>query len=218
MILALAVLLFQPQALPQPTSQPEQSSVATASNSGETSSAPFSPAGTASTDAGSSSTMTYEPEHVASLPAAPSPSSGSGGSASSATPAPSPYVIAPNMTTMMVSVEQLREEAWRKRRIWYGLALASHSAAGFDAWTTNHEIAAGQGRELDPLMKPFAGNPSIYVATQVGPAILDYVGKRMMFSRRSWIRSVWWLPQALGTAGSFASGAHNLTLHAATTP
>lgn len=116
------------------------------------------------------------------------------------------------MTSLMVSVEQLRSEAWRKRKIWYCLAIAGHSAAGFDAWSTNHELAGGQVQELDPLMKPFAGNPSIYIATQVGPTILDFIGKRMMYSKHTWVRDTWWLPQALGTAGSLFSGAHNLTL------
>jgi hypothetical protein len=161
-------------------------------------------------------TVSYEPGQLTPVPlSAISTPSTSGGASAVEPPAPAAFTREPNMTSMMVSVAQLRIEAWHKRKIWYCLAIAGHSAAGFDAWTTNHEIATGQGREMDPLMKPFAGNASIYIATQVGPAILDYVGKRMMYSRHAWMRDVWWLPQSLGTAGSLFSGGHNLTLHGA---
>jgi len=219
MILALAVLLFQPQALPQPAPIPEPRSVSADATTTAPPPSVAPPARPASDDAGATGTVSYLPGQLTPVPVGTISSTPSTSGADPAEPpAPASLTRAPNMTTMMVSVAQLRAEAWRKRKIWYGLALAGHSAAGFDAWTTNHEIATGRARELDPLMKPFAGNASIYVATQVGPAILDYVGKRMMYNRHAWVRHVWWLPQALGTAGSLFSGAHNLTLHAATNP
>jgi len=217
MVLALAVLLFHPQALPQSASQLESRSITTAAATAEAAQPPSSPARTPSDDVGSSTSVSYQPGHVTPVPVT-SLSSASDSAAPADPPALASYTREPNMTAMMISVVQLRAEAWRKRKIWYGLALANHSAAGFDAWTTNHEVAAGQGRELNPLMKPFAGNPSIYVATQVGPAILDFVGRRMMYSHHAWIRNAWWLPQALGTAGSLACGSHNLTVQAATNP
>ena len=222
MFLTLALLIFQPQGLPLPAPQPTQSSVAAEATAPAASPSvtPPSPA-TASNlpreDTGATQSVSYEPGQVSPTPVATisSSSSTSGGADPAQPSAPASFTRAPNMTALMVSVQQLRMDAWRKRKIWYGLALVNHSAAGFDAWTTNHQIADSQGRELDPLMKPFAGNPSIYVATQIGPTILDFVGKRMMYSRHSWIRNVWWVPQALGTAGSLFSGAHNLSLHAA---
>jgi len=223
MILTIALLILQPQGLPLPAPQPKQSSVtaeATAPVALASVAPTASPAPAANLlkeDNEASQSVSYEPGQVSPTPVAAitSSSSTSGGADPAQPSAPASFTRAPNMTALMVSVQQLRVDAWRKRKIWYGLALASHSAAGFDAWSTNHQIAASQGRELDPLMKPFAGNPSIYIATQVGPTILDFVGKHMMYSRHSWVRNVWWLPQALGTAGSLFSGAHNLSLHAA---
>ena len=63
------------------------------------------------------------------------------------------------------------------------------------------------------MLKPFADNRSIYAATQVGPALLDLLGRRMMTSRSSLLRRTWWLPQVLGTAASLAGGVHNLGVH-----
>jgi hypothetical protein len=96
------------------------------------------------------------------------------------------------------------------RRLWLTLTIAQSSAATFDAWSTRRVISSGQGRELNPLLQPFAGNASLYAAIQVSPAVLDYVGRRMMNSRQGWARHLWWLPQVLGTTASLASGAQNL--------
>ena len=96
------------------------------------------------------------------------------------------------------------------RRLWFALGMAQHGAATFDAWSTRAAISGGQCFEADPLMRPFAGNASIYAAIQVGPALLDYLGRRMMTSRHGWARRIWWLPQALGAAEFAASGVHNL--------
>jgi hypothetical protein len=96
------------------------------------------------------------------------------------------------------------------RPLWLTLAIAQHSAATFDAWSTRRVISSGQGLELNPLLQPFAGNASLYAAVQVSPAVLDYLGRRMMKSRQGWARRVWWLPQVLGTTVSLASAVHNL--------
>jgi hypothetical protein len=99
------------------------------------------------------------------------------------------------------------------RRLWLTLSIAQYGAATFDAWSTRRAISSGQGQEQNPLLKPFAGNASLYAAIQVGPTLLDYVGRRMMKSQHGWARHAWWLPQTLGTAVSLASAAHNLGLH-----
>jgi hypothetical protein len=96
------------------------------------------------------------------------------------------------------------------RRLWFTLSIAQHGAATFDAWSTRRVISSGQGQEQNLLLRPFAGNTSLYAAIQVGPALLDYLGRRMMKSQQSWTRHAWWLPQALGTAVSIACGVHNL--------
>jgi hypothetical protein len=98
------------------------------------------------------------------------------------------------------------------RRLWLTLTIAQHSAATFDAWSTRRVISSGQGQEQNLLLRPFAGNASLYAAIQLGPTVLDYLGRRMMRSQQGWARHVWWLPQGLGTALSLASAAHNLRL------
>jgi hypothetical protein len=103
-------------------------------------------------------------------------------------------------------------ETTRQRKIWYGLMATSHGAAAFDAWTTRRAISGGYGSEANPLMRPFANSGAIYAATQVSPAIMDYLGHRMMTSENHWMRRLWWLPQAAGTSLSFSAGIHNYRL------
>jgi hypothetical protein len=102
------------------------------------------------------------------------------------------------------------------RRLWFTLTIAQHGASTFDAWSTRRVISSGQCQEQNPLLKPFAENASLYATIQVGPLALDYLGHRMMKSQHGWARHAWWLPQALGTAVSLASAAHNLHLACAT--
>lgn len=105
-----------------------------------------------------------------------------------------------------------REEQ-RRRHEWFVLSLAQHSAAILDAWSTRRAISSGQAWEVNPFLRPFAGNGSIYAAIQVGPFVLDYVSRRMMHSEHAWIRHTWWVPQVLCTASSLASGINNLQFH-----
>ncbi len=103
-------------------------------------------------------------------------------------------------------------ERTRTPKLWYALVAAGHGAATFDAWATRRVIQSGRGHELNPLLKPFANSNALYAAVQVGPALFDFLGRRMMRSEKPWVRRMWWLPQTLGTAASFWSGAHNLAL------
>ena len=114
---------------------------------------------------------------------------------------------------MTVSVRQLLDEERHKQRLWIGLGVASHSGATFDAWSTRHAITTTGGQELNPLLKPFAGNASLYAAIQVGPLVMDYVGKKMMYSRHSWVRHMWWVPQSASFVSSLFCGVHNLGVH-----
>lgn len=99
----------------------------------------------------------------------------------------------------------------RRRREWLALSIAQHSAATFDAWSTRQAISTGQYRELNPALRPFAENASLYAAIQVCPFVFDYLGRRMMTSQHGWLRHTWWIPQAVSTAISLGSGAHNLS-------
>ena len=103
-------------------------------------------------------------------------------------------------------------ETQRERKIWYGLVAVGHSAAIFDAYTTRRAISGNYGSESDPLMRPFAHSNAMYFATQVSPAILDYLGHRMMTSEHQWMRRVWWVPQAAGSSLSISAGIHNYRL------
>jgi hypothetical protein len=119
-------------------------------------------------------------------------------------PAPAPLTAAP------LSPTQISEQ--RRQRVWLMLSIAQHGAATFDAWSTRRLISLGQGQERNPLLRPFAGNASLYAVIQVGPALLDFVGRRMMTSH-GWARRAWWIPQAVGMGASLAAGVHNLGGH-----
>ena len=114
---------------------------------------------------------------------------------------------------MKVSVEELVAENRKKQMLWKGLVIASSGAATFDAWTTRHAITTTGAVELNPMLKPFAGNSSLYAAIQVGPALLDFAGRKMMYSRISWVRRMWWVPQSASFVSSMFCGAHNLAVH-----
>jgi len=140
---------------------------------------------------------------IASLPSAPAPKVNADPESMTPNPAAQPFrPVKPVFTRP--------RETPRQRKIWYGLTLAGHSGAAFDAWTTYRAVSGGYGREANPFMRPFANSRAIYAATQVSPAFMDFLGKRMMVSQHGWVRKIWWLPQAAGASTSFASGAHNV--------
>jgi len=97
-----------------------------------------------------------------------------------------------------------------QRKLWYALAFTGHGAAAFDAWSTRRAISGNYGTESNPLLRPFAHSGMLYAATQVSPALMDYIGRRMMVSQHRWVRKMWWLPQTAGTAMSLAAGVHNV--------
>jgi hypothetical protein len=101
-------------------------------------------------------------------------------------------------------------ETERQKKIWYALAFTGHGAAAFDAWSTRRAISGGYGTESNPLLRPFAHSGMLYAATQVSPAVMDLIGRRMMLSQHKWVRRMWWLPQTAGAGFSFAAGVHNV--------
>ncbi len=154
-----------------------------------------------------SSDVSTQPPPVfdsAELPTAPEPASVNG---------PTLNAFLRSGKPMAASVGQLLGEERHKKRIWMGLGIAAHSVATFDAWTTRHAITTVGAQELNPLLKPFAGNASLYAAIQVGPLVVEYVGKKMMYSRHSWVRHMWWVPQSASFASSLFCGVHNLGVH-----
>jgi hypothetical protein len=139
---------------------------------------------------------------VASLPSAPAPKVKTDAALVEPNPAAQPFQ--PVLTRP--------RETPRQRKMWYALTIASHSGAAFDAWSTHRAVVGGFGQEANPFLRPFAHSNAIYAATQVSPAVMDYIGKRMMTSQDTWIRRLWWVPQVVGSGMSFASGAHNVGL------
>ncbi|MGH9740686.1 MAG: hypothetical protein ACRD4X_19170 [Candidatus Acidiferrales bacterium] len=160
------------------------------------------------------------------LLAAPSPTMAGGGADAAGSAGPSALPAAPRPTAAPAQESQALEslrleepkigkngirsaEEGPSRRKWIALALAEHSAAAFDSYTTRRAIRRG-AVEADPLMRPFAGSPSIYAAIQIAPLALDYAARRMQRSQSPFIRKLWWLPQTGGTAMYLFSGTHNL--------
>jgi len=205
MLLPIALLLIHPQIAPKISLSAEKAAIsvpASISGPGSFSEAGISlPAATASPDA-AAQPMTESSE---ALPDAPVPVE------PIAAPAPMAY-LNPNKR-MKVSVAELIAENRRKQMMWKGLVIASSGAATFDAWSTRHAITNSGAVELNPLLRPFAGNASLYAAIQVAPALMDFAGKKMMYSRHSWVRRAWWIPQSASFASSIFCGAHNLAFH-----
>ena len=120
------------------------------------------------------------------------------------TPSFEPFVESPAKPAVADSYETARQ-----RDIWYGLVAVGHGAAVFDSWTTRRAVSSGYGVEGNPLERPFAHSGAIYATTQVTPLIMDYVGRRMMRSSRTWVRKAWWIPQAANAGLSVGAGLHN---------
>ena len=97
-----------------------------------------------------------------------------------------------------------------QRVAWYGLMAAGHGAAAFDAYTTRLAVSGNYATETNPFLRPFSHSSALYAVTQLSPAVMDYIGKRMMVSETRWVRKLWWLPQAGGSGFSVFAGVHNL--------
>lgn len=150
-----------------------------------------------------SNDRTKEVTMAASLPSAPVPKLNA-----------NPAAIAPRAAIQPIEpvkpVFTRPRETPGQRKLWYGLMVAGHTGAAFDAWSTRRALSNNAGTESNPLLRPFAHSNALYAATQVSPLVMDFLGKRMMVSQRRWVRRMWWLPQTAGASFSFAAGAHNV--------
>jgi hypothetical protein len=112
-----------------------------------------------------------------------------------------------------VKAAYTRPRETRGQRVaWYTLAVTGHGAAAFDAYSTRLALSGGYGTEGNPLLRPFAHSNALYAATQVSPAVMDLLGKRMMVSEHRWVRRLWWVPQVAGSGFSIGAGVHNLSV------
>jgi hypothetical protein len=156
-----------------------------------------------STELAESSSKDASP--TASLPSAPEPKVKT--DAEAIEPNPSAQPFQPVKPALTGSVETPRQ-----RKMWYGLMAAGHAGAAFDAWSTRRAVSGGYGQESNPFLAPFAHSNALYAATQVSPAVMDFIGKRMMRSQYPLFRKFWWLPQTAGASFSFVAGVHNVRM------
>jgi hypothetical protein len=134
---------------------------------------------------------------------------GDGVSSSVAAEAVQPPRVALSMQPVKAAYTRPRET--RNQRIaWYTLAVTGHGAAAFDAYSTRRVLSGNYGTEGNPLLRPFAHSNALYAVTQVSPAVMDLIGKRMMVSQNRLVRRLWWLPQAAGSGFSIGAGVHNM--------
>lgn len=193
MVLATLLLLC---AMPQADDAAKTATASNANSDRQVLSAAVSESASKSTSASSKESLTA----AGVLPSAPQPKV-----KPEAEPAPLRSAAQPFLPMRPRPVETPRQ-----RKMWFGLMAVSHAGAVFDAWSTRRAISGGYGQEANPFLKPFANSNAIYAATQVSPALMDYIGKRMMTSQNPWIRKLWWFPQVAGGGMSFAAATHNL--------
>ena len=204
MILAIAVLLIHPQ-LATTVSLPVEKAAIYASTE-------ITPS-TSTVDAENSSPVLAASLDAAIQPVAEANAALPDASLPLALTAPAPIAFLNSGKPLKVSVDELRAENRRKQLMWRGLVIATSGAATFDAWSTRRAITTYGAQELNPILKPFAGNGSLYAAIQVGPALMDFVGKKMMYSSHPWVRRMWWVPQSASFVSSIFCGSHNLAYH-----
>lgn len=98
-------------------------------------------------------------------------------------------------------------------RTWLALMVADHGAAAFDAYSTRYAVGHG-AVEQNPLMRPFVHSDSIYAVSQITPAVMDLVARRMMRSQNGFLRHMWFVPQTLSFGTYVFAGAHNMQVAA----
>jgi len=124
---------------------------------------------------------------------------------------------AQSFSTVRISEPATKENQFREaisepsRRQWLALALLQHSAAVFDAYSTRQAVGHG-AVEDNPTLRPFAGSPAIYAATQVAPLLFDLMARHMQRSEYPLFRRFWWVPQTASAGLSIFSGFHNLSI------
>jgi hypothetical protein len=124
---------------------------------------------------------------------------------------------AQSFSTVRIPEVSTKENKFREalsqpsRKQWLALALLQHGAAAFDAYSTRQAVGHG-AVEDNPMLRPFAGSPAIYAATQVAPLLFDLMARQMQRSEYPLFRRFWWMPQTLSAGLSIFSGVHNLHL------
>jgi hypothetical protein len=124
---------------------------------------------------------------------------------------------AQSFSTVRIPEVSTKENKFREalsqpsRNQWLALALLQHGAAAFDAYSTRQAVGHG-AVEDNPMLRPFAGSPAIYAATQVAPLLFDLMARQMQRSEYQLFRRFWWMPQTVSAGFSIFCGVHNLHL------
>lgn len=126
-----------------------------------------------------------------------------------------PTTFTPAATFRPVTPATVSRSTPAQKRAWLALTIVQHSTAMFDAWSTRESVTSGNGKELNPLMKPFAGSGAIYAAIQVAPLATDWWARRLQRSQHPMLRKLWWVPQAASSVGFTFSGVNNLRIASA---
>jgi hypothetical protein len=222
MLLAVAALLFQFPVFSSSKIQAtenvsERAVVAQAADASGTSSKPENSASVAKVvlsaeklPSNAEASVAFTPGRLVAEPVVPAASAPTAVAAEPAYPAAfEPAPIRPVYRAPILAVS-----GHRQHREWLALSIAAHGAAGFDAWSTRRVISSVPGaQEMNPFLRPFAGNASMYAAVQVLPTALDFLSRRMMHSEHAWARHTWWLPQAVSAVVSISSGVHNVGVY-----
>src|SRR2546427_4619309 len=75
-------------------------------------------------------------------------------------------------------------ETHRQRVIWYSLAVAGHSGAAFDAWSTKRAVTGGDSAENKPILAPGVEANGIFTAGGGGPTITGIFRKKMKVTQK----------------------------------
>jgi hypothetical protein len=171
------------------------------------------------TDAANVDAAKTDSSSANSLPSAPAPkiaadnSTAAAGESSSITAEPiQPAEPIKPVAPPKYAIRGVRYETPKQKMAWIGLSVVGHGAAAFDAYSTRQAISGGFGTEANPLLRPFSHSNALYVATQVSPILMDYLGHKMMTNRNTWVRKMWWVPQTAGAGISLSAGVHNMSL------
>ncbi|MGA6960149.1 MAG: hypothetical protein WBY38_12115 [Candidatus Acidiferrales bacterium] len=223
MVLAVAALLLQFQAFQPPTqtfSVPPMAISASAAGAAPTTSAPHAaiaanhPDYVAASTESSSSRMNLNVVHLVNVDSKTHLTGSLNTVALDTTP------DAQSFSTVRIPTPSSQEHSIKEamsmpsRNAWIALSIVQHGAAAFDAYSTRQAVGHG-AVEDDPLMRPFAHSPAIYLATQVGPVVFDLLARHMQHSEYPMVRRLWWMPQSMSAGLSIFSGVHNLNIASA---
>lgn len=111
-------------------------------------------------------------------------------------------------TTLLLAILMLCPPLFAQTKKQKALDLAVMASSEFDAGTTYTAMHSCSCREGDPMMRPFAGNPSVFAVSAFSAWMIDRGAKKLRVHHRKWAVVL----QVGATAAHVVAGAHNLEL------